>query len=155
MANFAFNYNKGRGVELYNRVENNDPSASALVLVPLSASGTEAQGQDLDDLAAIEADANFAERTSNNWVRKVLTDTELVALPAPDDGNNRYAVALPQTTWTAPTAGGTTTGLLVCYDSDTAAGTDAVIRPITHHDFAVTADGNDVILNAGDFLWAT
>lgn len=155
MANFAFNIMKGRGVEMYNRVENNDPSASALVLVPLSQSGTEAQGQDLDDLAAVEADANFAERTTGSWVRKVLTDTQLAAFPAPDDTNNRYAVALPSTTWTAPTAGNNTTGLLVCYDADTAAGTDSNIVPITHHDFAVTTDGNDVILNAGDFLWAT
>lgn len=155
MANFAFNINKGRGVELYNRVENNDPSASALILVPLSQSGTEAQGQDLDDLAAIEADANFAERTTGSWVRKTLTDTELAALPAPDDTNNRYAVAVPQVTWTAPAASNNTTGLLVCYDNDTAAGTDSAIKPITHHDFAVTTDGNDVILNAGDFLWAT
>lgn len=155
MANFVFNISKGRGVENYNMVENNSPAASALVLVPLSQSGTEAQGQDLDDLAAVEADANFAERTSNSWVRKVLTDVELAAFPAPDDGNNRYAVALPATTWTGPTAGGNTTGLLVCYDADTAAGTDSAIRPITHHDFTVTADGNDVILNAGDFLWAS
>ena len=155
MANFAFNINKGRGVELYNRVENNDPSTSALVLVPLSASGTEAQGQDLDDLAAVEADANFAERTTGSWVRKVLTDTELAAFPAPDDTNNRYAVAVPQTTWTTPAASNNTTGLLVCYDANTGAGTDSNISPITHHDFAVTTDGNDVILNAGDFLWAT
>lgn len=155
MANFAFNIMKGRGVEMYNRVKNNDPAPSALVLVPLSQSGTEAQGQDLDDLAAVEADANFAERTTGSWVRKVLTDTQLAAFPAPDDTNNRYAVALPATTWTAPTAGNNTTGLLVCYDADTAAGTDSNITPITHHDFAVTTDGNDVILNAGDFLWAT
>lgn len=155
MANFAFNISKGRGVEYYNRVENNDPSASALVLIPLSQSGTQAQGEDLDDMAAIEADANFAERTTGSWVRKVLTDVELAALPAPDDTNNRYAVAVPSVTWTAPAASNNTTGLLVCYDNDTAAGTDSNIKPITHHDFAVTTDGNDVVLNAGDFLWAT
>lgn len=153
MADFCFNINKGRGVELYNRVENNDPSASALVAVPLSASGSEAQGQDLDTLADIEADANFAEQTTGSWVRKVWTDTELAAFPSPDDGNNRYAVAVPATTWTGPTTN--TTGLLICYDSNTGAGTDANISPITHHTFTVTGDGNDVVLNAGDFLRAT
>jgi hypothetical protein len=155
VANFCFNIGKGRVVELYNRAENNDPTNSALILVPLSASGTEAQGQDFDDLAAVEADANFAERTTGSWVRKTLESTQLAALPAPDDGNNRYAVALPSVTWTAPAAANNTTGLLVCYDADTTGGADSAIIPLTHHDFAVTTDGNDVVLNAGDFFRAS
>ena len=155
MANFVFNIAKGRIVEFYNRAENNDPANSAIILVPLSASGTEAQGQDLDDLAAVEADVNFAERTTGGWVRKTLESAQLAALPAPDDTNNRYAVAVPSVTWTAPTAGNNTTGLLVCYDSDTTAGTDSAIIPLTHHDFVVTTDGNDVILNVGDFFRAS
>lgn len=155
MANFVFNIGKGRVVELYNRAENNDPTNSALILVPLSASGTEAQGQDLDDLAAVEADANFAERTSGSWVRKTLESAQLAALPAPDDGNNRYDVSVPSVTWTTPAAGNNTTGLLVCYDSDTTAGTDSNILPLTHHDFAVTTDGNDVVLNVGVFFRAS
>lgn len=152
MANFAFNIVKGRAVELYRRVENNDPAASALILVPLSASGTEVQGQDFDDFAAVLADANFTEAGAA-WGRKVLTDAELAA-DAVDDTNNRYPIAVPEVTWTAVAASNDTTGLLVCYDADTAAGTDANIIPITHHDFAVITDGNDVILNAGDFLRA-
>jgi hypothetical protein len=122
--------------------------------VPLSSSGTEAQGQDLDTLAAVEADANFAEQTNGGWVRKVLTDADLSAL-AVDDTNNRMPAALPQVTWAGPTAGNNTTGLLVCYDPDTTAGTDANIIPLTHHTFAVTADGNDVVVNAGDFFRAS
>ena len=155
MANFVFNIAKGRVVEYYNRVESNDPTNSALILVPLSASGTEAQGQDLDDLAAVEADANFAERTSGGWVRKTLESAELAALPAPDDTNNRYAVPVPSVTWTAPTAANNVTGLLICYDPDTTAGTDSAIIPLVHCDFAVTTDGNDVILTAGDFFRAS
>ena len=155
MANFCFNIGKGRVVELYNRAENNDPTNSALILVPLSASGTEAQGQDHDDLAAVEGDANFAERTTGSWVRKALESAQLAALPAPDDTNNRYDVSLPSVTWTTPAAGNNTTGLLVCYDSDTTAGTDSNILPLTHHDFAVTTDGNDVILNSGVFFRAS
>jgi hypothetical protein len=155
VANFCFNIAKGRVVEFYNRAENNDPANSALILVPLSASGTEAQGQDADDLAAVEALAQFAEITTNNWVRKALESAQLAALPAPDDTNNWYAVQVPSVTWTAPTAGGNTTGLLVCYDSDTTAGTDSNIIPLTHHDFVVTADGNDVVLNVGDWFRAS
>lgn len=155
MADFVANIGKGRIAELYNRVKSNDPAASALILVPLSASGTEAQGQDLDDLAAVEADANFAERTTGGWVRKTLTDTELAAFPAPDDTNNRYAVALPAVTWTTPAAANNTTGLGVFYDSDTAAGTDANLVFLGHFTFAVTTDGNNVVLTAGDFFRAT
>lgn len=152
---FTFNIAKGRVVEFYNRVENNDPAASALILVPLSVGGTEAQGQDFDDLTALLADANFDEQTAGGWVRKTLTDTQLAALPAPDDTNNRYGVQVPSVTWTAPTAGNNTVQLLICYDADTAAGTDANLIPLTAHIFAVTADGNDVVLNVGDFFRGT
>lgn len=155
MANFVFNIAKGQVAELYNRVESNDPAASALILVPLSASGTEAQGQDFDDLAAVLGDANFTEQAAGGWVRKTLTDAELAAFPAPDDVNDRFAVQVPEVTWTGPTAGNDTTGLLICYDPDTGAGTDANIIPLSHHDFVVTADGNDVVLQVGDFFRAT
>jgi len=153
VANFVFNIAKGRTVELYNRVKSNDPSSSALVLVPLSASDTEANAQDADDLTAALATAINEQTTS--WSRKVLTDAELAAFPAPDDANNRYDVSVPQVTWTGPTTGNDTTGLLVCYDADTGGGTDSNIIPLTHHDFAVTADGNDVVLNAGVFFRAS
>lgn len=152
---FVFNIAKGRVVEYYNRVENNDPSTSALILVPLSVGGTAAQGRDFDDLSALLGDANFDEQVSGGWARKTLTDTQLAALPAPDDTNDRYAVALPQTTWTGPTAGNNVAQLIVCYDPDTGTGTDSGIIPLTAHVFAVTADGNDVVLNAGDFFRAS
>jgi hypothetical protein len=156
MANYVFNIAKGQIAEYVRRVDTNDPANSAIILVPLSASGTEAQGQDLDTLAAVEADANFAEQTAGGWVRKTLTDTNFAATDYEvDDTNNRFDCALPTVTWTAPTAGSNTTGLLVCYDPDTTAGTDSNIIPLTHHDFAVTADGNDVVLSPGDFFRAS
>lgn len=151
MANYTFNIAKGRIAEFYNRVENNDPANSALILVPLSVTVNEATGQDVDTLTAFLATA-ADEQTAGGWVRKTLTDAELAAFPAPNDTDNRYDVPLPAVTWTGPTAANNTVGLLVCYDSDTTSGTDANIIPLTHHDFAVTADGNDVTLNAGDFL---
>lgn len=153
MANYAFNIVKGRAVEFVNRVDTNDPTNSALILVPCSASDSEANAQDADTLTAALATA-INEQTGGSWVRKTLTDSDLT-FPAPDDTNNRYDVSLPSVTWTAPTAGSDTTGLLVCYDSDTTGGTDANILPISHHDFAVTADGNDVILNTGVFYRAS
>jgi hypothetical protein len=64
-------------------------------------------------------------------------------------------VQVPAVTWTTPAAGNNTTGLLVCYDPDTTGGADSAIIPLTHHDFVVTTDGNDVVLNVGDFFRAT
>ncbi len=137
-------------VELMNRVDSNDPTNAAIILVPCSASDTEANAQDADTLTAALATA-INEQTSGGWVRKTLTDADIAAI-AVDDTNNRFPSTLPAVTWTAPTVGNNTTGLLVCYDSDTTGGTDANIIPLSHHDFAVTADGNDVVLNAGDFI---
>lgn len=154
MANFAYNIAKGRVVEFYYRVENNDPTNCAFILVPLSASGTEAEGQDYDDLTAVLG-GTANEQTGGGWVRKTLESAELAAFPAPDDANNRYDVSLPQVTWTTPAAANNTTGLLVCYDADTTAGTDANIIPVAHYDFAVTTDGNNVVLNTGVFWRAS
>lgn len=148
MANYLLNMAKGRFAEFAYRVKNNDPANSAIILVPLSATDTEANRQDDDDLATFLAAAPN-EQTSGSWVRKTLTDSELAAV-TPDDTNNRFALALPSVTWTAPTAGNNVVALAVCYDSDTTGGTDSNIIVISVHDFAVTADGNDVILTAGD-----
>ena len=153
MANYMFNLAKGRFVEFMNRVDSNDPANSAIILVPCSASDTEANAQDADTLTAALATA-INEQSSGGWVRKTLTDSEIAAI-AVDDTNNRFPATLPQVTWTGPTAGNNTTGLLICYDGDTTGGTDANIIPLAHCDFAVTADGHDVVLNTGDYARAS
>ena len=153
MANFVYNIAKGRVNEFFNRVKSNDPSTSAIILIPLSASGTEAEGQDYDTVTAVLA-GTADERTTGGWSRKTLTDSDLSAW-APDDTNNRGPATIPQVTWTAPSSGNNTTGLLVAYDADTGAGNDSNLIPLVHLDFAVTTDGNDVILNAGDVFRAS
>jgi hypothetical protein len=156
MANFVFNIAKGRVVEYYNRVENNDPAASALVVVVLATTGLETQAvlEDADTFAAVVA-GTTNEVTGSGWDRKVLTDTELAAFPAPDDTNNRYGVAIPTFNWTPAAAADDASALVICYDADTAAGTDANLIPLTHHDFTVLTDGNQVVVNAGDYFRAT
>lgn len=156
MADYCFNIAKGQIIEYVNRVNANDPAASALIVVPLSASGTEAQGQDLNDLSLVLADANFTELTGNNWSRKTLTDTEITTAVTVDDTNNRNTADFDDVTWSSVT-GGTCTGVLICYDSDTGAGTDANIVPLTHHDFSVTGNGGDITLQVGanGFIFAS
>jgi hypothetical protein len=149
MANIVFNIAKGRIVELYNRVKSNDPTNSALILVPLETSGLESDATlvDKDDLAAVLSGATNEQTTMG---RKTLTDSDLVALPAPDDTNDRYDIALPAVTWTGAT-GNPISKILVCYDSDTTGGADSAILPLCMFDAAATPDGNDLTLSAGTF----
>ena len=153
MANIVFNISKGRIVEYYNRVKGNDPAASAIILVPIETTGLETDAVliDKDDLAAFLVGTTNEQTTMG---RKTLTDTELAALPAPDDTNDRYDVSLPTVTWTAA-SGNAISKILVCYDSDTAAGTDANIIPLTMFDFAQTPSGSDIQMTTGVFFRAS
>ena len=145
MADLVFNVAKGRVAELYNRVDSNDPANSALVIVPVDVGAvTDATLRDFDTLAAVLG-GGVTERTTNGWTRKTLTDVDLAAF-APDDTNDRVDVDIPDQTWTAVAlAGGATTDLIICYDNDTTAGTDANLIPLTLHDFPITPDGSDVV----------
>ena len=144
MADFVFNIAKGRVAELYNRVDSNDPTNSALIIVAIDANGdTDATMKDRDDLSALLG-GTANEVTNSNYARKTLTDADIVAF-APDDTNDRVDLDIPDQTWTAVAAGTAWTDLLICYDSDTTGGTDSGIVPLTLHDFAVTPDGSDIV----------
>lgn len=152
MANIVFNIAKGRVVEYYNRVENNDPTNAALVLIPIETSGLESDATliDADTVSAVLAGTTNEQTTMG---RKILTDADLAALPAPDDTNDRYEVALPTQTWTAAT-GNPISKILVAYDADTTGGTDANLVPLTMFDAVATPDGNDLQLTGGTFFRA-
>ena len=145
MANAIFNIALGRVNELHDRVVSNDPTNSALIIVLLKVAEVDATLKDYDTLALLLAGAN-TEANFTNYARKTLTNTELSASTVNDATDVRYA-DMPDQTWTA--AGGTTDNtlvkLLVCYDSDTTAGTDANIIPLAHFDFTLTTDGSDIL----------
>jgi len=153
MANIVFNIAKGRVVEYYNRVKSNDPANSAIILVPIETSGLEADATliDVDTLAALIAGTTNEQATMG---RKTLTDADLAALPAPDDGNDRYDVSLPTVTWSAAT-GNAISKIAVCYDPDTTGGTDSNIVPLTMFDFAQTPSGADIQMTTGVFFRAS
>lgn len=152
MANIVFNIAKGRVIELYSRVDNNDPANSALILVPIETSGleTDAVLKDKADLAAVLAGTTNEQTTMG---RKTLTDADLSAL-AVDNTGDLYAASLPTVTWTAAT-GNAISKILVCYDNDTTSGTDSSIIPLTMFDFAITPDGSDVQMTGGTFYSAS
>lgn len=152
MADFVFNLAKGRAAEFFNRVDSNDPANSAIIVVPVDrGAATDATLKDLDTLSAVLG--AVTERTTGGWSRKTLTDADLAAI-AVDDTNDRMPSTIPAVTWTSVTAGAVT-DLVICYDSDTTAGTDANVVPISNHTFAITPDGSSVTANAGDVVWSS
>jgi hypothetical protein len=152
MANIVFNIAKGRVVELYNRVKSNDPANSAIILVPIETTGLEADSV-LIDAATLTALVAGATNEQTTMGRKVLTDVELAALPAPDLVNDRYDISLPTTTWVGAT-GNPISKIAVCYDGDTTSGTDANIIPLCMFDFAQTPSGSDIQMTGGPFYRA-
>jgi hypothetical protein len=153
MSNIVFNISKGRVAELHNRVKSNDPANAALIIVPIETSGLEADATliDADTLAALLSGATNEQTTMG---RKTLTDADLAAFPAPDDGNDRMEVSLPTVTWTAAT-GNAISKLVVCYDPDTTSGTDANIVPLTMFDFVQTPSGADIQMTGGVYYRAS
>jgi hypothetical protein len=139
MANFTFDIALGRVAEFYNRVDTNDPANSALIVVILRTAAIESDAtlKPKTTLSAVLSGATD-EATNTNYARKTLTDTSLAAMTP-------GACDIPDQTWTAVAAGDGWSKLLVCYDSDTTAGTDANIIPLTAHDFVVTPDGTDIV----------
>lgn len=158
MSSFVFNAAKGKIAEYAARVEANDPTNSAFVVVLLANTGLESAAtlKDLDTLTAVVA-GTTNEATNTNYARKTLANGSLTITV--DDTNDRVDVDFADQTWTAVANDGTGAigALLVCYDSDTTAGTDANIIPLTYHDFSLTPDGSDVVaqLPAGGFFRAS
>lgn len=152
MSDFVFNIAKGRVAELFNRVDSNDPTNSAIIVVPVDrGAATDATLKDLDTLSAVLG--SVTERTTGGWTRKTLTDADLSAI-AVDDTNDRMPATIPAVLWSAVTAGAVT-DLVFCYDSDTTSGTDANIVPLVMSAFPITPDGSDVQANAGDIFRAS
>ena len=149
MADSVFNIAKGKVAEYMARVDGNDPTASAIVMVLLKSAGLETHAvlKDRDDLSAILAAAND-ECDFTNYARRVMTDTD-VAVTAVDDAGDDQEAAVSN--WVIANAGGAlnnTIGmLLICYDADTAAGTDSNIVPLTMHDLTVTTDGTQLTIS--------
>lgn len=152
MATIVPNIAKGRVCELHDRVKNNDPANSAIVLVPLETAGlvSDATLMDYDNLSDLLAGATNEQTTMG---RKILTDADLATTPAPDDTNDRNERSLPTTIWAGAT-GNAISKIAVCCDMDTTSGTDASIIPMTIMDFVVTPSGTDIQMTGGTYFRA-
>lgn len=154
-ADVTANIAKGRVIEFMNRVDNNDPTNSAIVVGLLKLSQADSALIDFDDLDALLANAGNTEADFTNYTRKVQSDTE-ITFGAPDDTNDRYDADLPDITWTS--AGGASNNsivkLFIGYDPDTTSGDDTEIIPLTLQDFSATTDGNDLTATINVFFRA-
>jgi len=147
MANFVFNIAKGRVVELFNRVDLNDPANSALVVVAINTTASDAVLMDLDTLADVIADLNTVEVANTGYSRIVRTDINTTPI-SPDDINNRFNLDLEDFEFGVITNDNVNwTDLILCYDSDTTSGTDSNIVPLILFDFPVSIDGSAITAN--------
>lgn len=157
MAEGVFNVALGRVCELHDRVNDNDPTNSALVVVLLKAAEADATLEDYDTLSALLLAAGNTEADFTNYARKVLTDTDISGSTV-NDTTNKRACDIPDQTWTS--AGGASNNTLVkriiCYDPDSTGGDDTTLIPLTHADFAATTNGQDLVdqVNAGGYFEA-
>jgi hypothetical protein len=91
----------------------------------------------------VSGTTDFATNTGGG--RKTLDQTGGITVTY-DDTNDRVDVDTPDQTWAALANDGTgaISDIAVGYDSDSTAGTDANVLPVSFHDFSITPDGSDV-----------
>lgn len=144
MANGVANIARGK-IGYYGGPGIDGAANGAFVIVVLEAAEVDDTLNNYDDLAALLAAAGNTEATSTGYARKTHAAADVTFTPD-DTANTAKVVIGTDDTWTAVSQAATESWvkLLVCYDADTTAGTDANIIPLTHHDFAVTPNGGDI-----------
>lgn len=156
MADQVLNIAKGKVAEYAARINANDPASSVFVVLVLATTGieTDAVLRDVDTVAALVA-GTTNEVTNVDYARKSIDNTGSITITV-DDTNDRTDVDMPDQTWTGVDAGDGWNDLVVAYDSDSAAGTDANVVPCVMLDFVVTPDGSDITaqFNAAGFYRA-
>lgn len=151
MADGVFNIAKGRAAYYGSQV---GVGNAALILVLLRVAEADDTLNNHDTLAAVLAGSN-TEADFTNYARKTISAATVTV----DDTANDVKVDFADQTWVdaGGAANNTLVKALVCYDPDTTSGTDANIIPLTHHDFSVTTDGNDLVaqVHADGFFGAS
>ena len=150
MGAFTFDQSLGREVELYNRVDTDDPTNSALLMVVLAATGLEVDNtlRQYTTLSSLLAASNN-EVTNTNYARKTLTQADLTAF-APNFTAHKITLTLPLQTFTSIAAGDSWSKVLICYDNDTTGGTDANVVPVTAADLRIS--GSPIVPNGSNII---
>lgn len=136
MANLVTNIGKGRFVHYATLPLAND----ALIAVVLEASGLEADSA-LQDYTSLQALLAGPSNEQTVMGRKTLTGVTVSV----NNSTDIATVNCDDLSWTLAT-GNPTGKLVICYDPDVTSGSDADVIPLTLHDFAMTPDGTDVVV---------
>lgn len=154
MADFVFNISKGRVGAYVQNVKDGSPANSRLKVIPLEATGLEADAalKDHNELAALLAGSSNEQATMG---RKTIVAGDITLTV--DDSGEKLDIDLTDIVWAA--AAGNALGSLVlvyCPDGVTP-GADNTFIPLTNHVFAVTPDGSDItaVINAAGFYRAS
>ncbi len=153
MAAVTSNISKGREVEFYNRVLNNDGANSALIMLLLQSGGDSLSTlQDYATVATLLAGPSN-EVSVAGYARKTLTDADLDAW-SPNNSTNSVSQ-----TFASLTTGQTIQYAVVAWDPDTTGGTDTTLVPITIAETLIDSTtiptlGDDVIVDYST-LWVT
>lgn len=142
MANIVFNQALGRLASIATLPAAND----ALILIALESSGLESDAvlRDKDTFADVVSGSTNEQTVVG---RKTLTGVTVTV----DDTNDRVAIDAADVVWTSPT-GNPVGAVVVCLDSDTTAGTDADLLPLTKYDLVWSPDGTTFTLNIADLF---
>lgn len=151
----------GRINEYVRRVDGNDPTNSALVVVMFSTGDSIANLRDFDSVGAIIAGA-AVESAFTNYVRTVLDDTDISG-PTVDDTGDAQTWDLTDITPIIASAGGASNEdidmVVIAYDPDTTGGTDSDLVPLyicldNAAAALVTTNGSDLDLVTPSPLWS-
>ena len=136
MTDFVFNIAKGKVAHYASLPAAND----ALIAVSIETTGLEDDATliDYNDLAAILAASN---NEQTNMGRKTLASVASTV----NDTNDRAEVDADDVTWLAPT-GNPISKVIICYDPDTTAGTDADLIPLCALDLVFTPGSGDLLM---------
>lgn len=126
---------------------------AAIIIHLLKATGLEAEATMRDhDTVALLLAASSDEADFTNYTRKTVFGSGGTGITITiDDSGDAVLLDLPDQTWVDaggnPVVTNNTLGkLLISFDGDTTAGTDANLIPLLAHDLSATTDGNDLIV---------
>jgi hypothetical protein len=144
MANEVMNFARG-AIGWYSDVLRGlAPANSRLVIVVLEVAEADDTLNNHNELAALLAAGN-TEVTSTNYARIEVAGAN-ITWTVDDSGNDAQAIFDADQVFSniSQLAAEVWVKLLVCWDTDNAAGGDVDIIVLTHHDFSVTPNGGDI-----------
>jgi hypothetical protein len=155
MANQVMNFARGKiGYYMADALGLAGANSRAVVVV-LQVAEADDTLNNYDDLGALLGGSN-TEAASTGYARKQIAAAG-VTTSINDGANTAQAEIDADQTWTSVSqaASEAWVKLLVAYDADNTAGTDANIVVLTHHDFSVTPNGGDITADFAPQFWVS